>query len=75
MEVQIKLTKEQHDLLLDRLGSEESIREWLQHSLDRRIQEMVGRDVPGMANTMSVDAYFDELISLVHKDYATRKNE
>lgn len=23
------------------------------------------------ANTMSVDAYFDELISLVHKDYAT----
>ena len=23
-----------------------------------------------LANTMSVDAYFDELISLVHKDYA-----
>ena len=23
-----------------------------------------------LSNTMSVDAYFDELISLVHKDYA-----
>ena len=23
-----------------------------------------------LANTISVDAYFDELISLVHKDYA-----
>ena len=28
-----------------------------------------------LANTMSVDAYFDELISLVHKDYATNKDE
>ena len=41
MEIQIKLTKEQHDLLLDRLGSEESIHEWLQHCLDQKMQEMV----------------------------------
>ena len=39
MEIQIKLTKEQHDLLLDRLGSEESIQEWLQHNIDIKMQE------------------------------------
>ena len=46
MEIQIKLTKEQHDLLLDRLGSEESIHEWLQQSLDRKMQEMVDQGIP-----------------------------
>ena len=40
MEIQIKLTKEQHDLLLDHLGSEESIHEWLQDCFDRKMQEM-----------------------------------
>jgi len=30
-------------------------------------ESMTKEDV--LANTMSVDAYFDELISLVHKDY------
>ncbi len=40
MEIQIKLTKKQHDLLIGRLGSEESIHEWLQHCIDRKMQEM-----------------------------------
>ncbi len=40
MEIQIKLTKKQHDLLIGHLGSEESIQEWLQHCIDRKMQEM-----------------------------------
>ena len=40
MEIQIKLTKEQHDLLLDRLGSEESVHEWFQDCLNRKMQDM-----------------------------------
>ena len=34
MEVQIKITKEQHGMLLGRFGSEESIREWMQGTIN-----------------------------------------
>lgn len=39
MEITIKLTKEQHDLLLERLGTDEAIREWLQSYLNQKLEE------------------------------------
>lgn len=40
-EFQIKLTKEQHDLLLERLGTDEVIRQWLQSYLNQKLEEKV----------------------------------
>ena len=37
MEVQIKITKEQNEMLLERLGSEEAIREWMQATINERL--------------------------------------
>lgn len=37
MEVEVKLTREQNDLLLEMLGSEESIQKWLQDYIDNAI--------------------------------------
>lgn len=37
MEVEVKLTREQNDLLLEKLGSEESIQKWLQDYIDNAI--------------------------------------
>ncbi len=39
MEITIKLTKEQHDLLLERLGTDEAIREWLQSYHNKKLEE------------------------------------
>ena len=39
MEITIKLTKEQHVFLLERLGTDEAIREWLQSYLNQILQE------------------------------------
>ena len=38
-EFQIKLTKDQHDFLMERLGTDEAIREWLQSYLNQLLQE------------------------------------
>ena len=38
-EFQIKLTKEQHDFLVERLGTDEAIREWLQSYLNQKLLE------------------------------------
>ena len=37
MEVQIKITKKQHEMLLERFGSEEAIREWMQDYLNEEL--------------------------------------
>ena len=39
MEISIKLTKEQHDLLLERLGTDDAIRQWLQSYLNQKLEE------------------------------------
>lgn len=41
-EFQIKLTKEQHEFLLARLGSDEAIQEYLQAYLDQKVEELAG---------------------------------
>ena len=40
MEVQIKITKEQHDYLLARLGSDEAIRQYIQSYIDQKVEEL-----------------------------------
>jgi len=40
MNVDIKLTQEQHELLLARLGSGEAIRIWLEETLNRELSRM-----------------------------------
>ena len=40
MEVQIKITKVQHDYLLARLGSEEAINEFIQSYIDQKVEEL-----------------------------------
>ena len=40
MEVQIKITKEQHDYLLARLGSDETINEFIQSYIDQKVEEL-----------------------------------
>ena len=40
-EIQIKLSAEQHDNLLARLGSEEAIQEYIQAYIDHKIEELV----------------------------------
>ena len=42
MEVQIKITKVQHDFLLARLGSEEAIRQYIQAYIDQKVEELAG---------------------------------
>ena len=37
-EIQIKLTKEQHEFLLARLGSEEAIRQYIQTYIDKKVE-------------------------------------
>ena len=39
-EIQIKLTEEQHEFLLARLGSDEAIQEYLQAYLDQKVEEL-----------------------------------
>ena len=39
-EVQIKLSTEQHDYLLARLGSDEAIREYVQAYIDQKVEEL-----------------------------------
>lgn len=39
-EIQIKLSVEQHDFLLARLGSEEAIREYIQSYIDQKVEKM-----------------------------------
>ena len=39
-EIQIKLTAEQHEFLLARLGSDEAIQEYLQAYLDQKVEEL-----------------------------------
>ena len=38
--IQIKLTEEQHEFLLARLGSDEAIQEYLQAYLDQKVEEL-----------------------------------
>ena len=40
MEVQIKITKEQYDYLLARLGSEEAIQEYIQAYINQKVEEL-----------------------------------
>ena len=40
MEVQIKITKEQHDFLLARLGSDEAIQKYMQAYIDQKVEEL-----------------------------------
>lgn len=40
MTIDIKLTHEQHDMLLAQLGSEEAIHDWLQTRINNKITEM-----------------------------------
>lgn len=39
-EVQIKLSTEQHDYLLARLGSDEAIREYIQAYINQKVEEL-----------------------------------
>ena len=39
MEVQIKITKEQHDFLLARLGSDEAIQKYMQAYIDQKVED------------------------------------
>ena len=39
-EVQIKLSAEQHDYLLARLGSDEAIREYVQAYINQKVEEL-----------------------------------
>ena len=41
-EIQIKLTEEQHEFLLARLGSDEAIQEYIQAYLDQKVKELAG---------------------------------
>lgn len=40
MNVDIKLTRDQHKMLLSRLGSEEAIREWIESSIDQELRRL-----------------------------------
>lgn len=39
-EIQIKLSAEQHDYLLARLGSDETINEFIQSYIDQKVEEL-----------------------------------
>ena len=39
-EIQIKLSAEQHDYLLARLGSDEAIRKYIQAYIDQKVEEL-----------------------------------
>ena len=40
MEVQIELTKEQHDQPIEWFGDDEHARQWVQSKIDERLREM-----------------------------------
>ena len=40
MEVQIELTKEQHDQLIEWFGDDEHARQWVQSKIGERLREM-----------------------------------
>ena len=43
MEVQIKITKEQHEMLLERLGNDEAIHTWMQDYLNDELRKAAER--------------------------------
>ena len=43
MEVQIKITKEQYEMLLERFGSEEAIHSWMQDYLNDELRKETER--------------------------------
>ena len=45
MTVDIKLTHEQHEYLLSRLGSEEAIREWMEDCIDQELRRLAAEKV------------------------------
>jgi len=40
MNVDIKLTREQHEMLLSRLGSEEAIHNWVEGCIDQELRRL-----------------------------------
>lgn len=40
MTLDIKLTRVQHEMLLSRLGSEESVREWVEGCIDKELRRL-----------------------------------
>ena len=40
MEVEVKLTKEQHEFLLEKLGDDEHVQQWLQTLVDNEMARM-----------------------------------
>ena len=70
MTVDIKLTCEQHEVLLDRLGSEEAIREWVEACIDQELRRVAAG--PMAQQKMVEDSLtraFDELnTGRVHHD-------
>ena len=44
-EIQIKLSAEQHDFLLARLGSEEDIRQYIQAYIDQKVEELASWEI------------------------------
>ena len=44
MNVDIRLTREQHEMLLSRLGSEEAIREWLEGCMDQELRRLAAEE-------------------------------
>ena len=45
MTIDIKLTHEQHEYLLSRLGSEEAIREWMEDCIDQELRRLAAEKV------------------------------
>ena len=43
MDVQIKITKEQHEMLLERFGSDEAIHSWMQDYLNDELRKEADR--------------------------------
>ena len=62
MEVQIKLSKAQHEILLEYLGSEEAIKPFLELRINQGLQEEVVKAQQQMVKDSLVRA-FDELHS------------
>lgn len=62
MEVQIKLSKAQHEMLLEYLGSEEAIKPFLELRINQGLQEEVVKAQQQMVKDSLVRA-FDELHS------------
>lgn len=50
MEFEIKLTKEQHDQLIERFGNDESARQWVQTQLEDEFRKLAQKN-----STMTVD--------------------